>query len=500
MVLQIMKTVRASQNGMEVPMDGNIPEEDDLVADFVLDHFVQDFQREEMVRCRTVLQPNMTLPHPPPPASNSTTMHLEVGGNSAQGMNSGGHILPDQCPPGGNLHHSGGASQPPPGNRNISGMIVYPNGSTSMPSRQVLNMKMMSPSTPPATPPEGSPPHCQIPSSPNTYPSGQGPNNSGAQTPQTLVDSDGQQRHQQPPPPQHMVNEEHQMWHPSAQGPPPHLRFHEQPMDLRPHVTSDCQDGMEGGWIRKYEYHHSHAMQGFPSPQPPMGHHHGQHLGLRMSSRDDRESRDSFDTRDSDSYCPAPRGSGGGSGNLSDDQLIALPVRELNKKLHGLPRELVQKLKQKRRTLKNRGYAQNCRTKRLHQRNQLEEKNRILQKELHRVVQERDSYKSKFEILRRQFHQQNNNNSNQINANNQSGLMHSGPGMSGGGNPSNHPNGPIHANNNASNHNHCNGNNNNSSMNNGGIDTKPIQPLPAVSGGPGRNCPTSPRSPAGHYY
>ncbi|RWS30446.1 transcription factor MafB-like protein [Leptotrombidium deliense] len=73
---------------------------------------------------------------------------------------------------------------------------------------------------------------------------------------------------------------------------------------------------------------------------------------------------------------------------------------ELNKRLHGFPRDEIQRLKQKRRTLKNRGYAQNCRTKRLAQRHELETKNRILQSEnsqlrveVDRVCQERDFYR-----------------------------------------------------------------------------------------------------------
>ena len=46
---------------------------------------------------------------------------------------------------------------------------------------------------------------------------------------------------------------------------------------------------------------------------------------------------------------------------IDDRALIELSVRELNKRLHGKPKDIIQKLKQKRRTLKNRGYAQNCR-------------------------------------------------------------------------------------------------------------------------------------------
>lgn len=87
---------------------------------------------------------------------------------------------------------------------------------------------------------------------------------------------------------------------------------------------------------------------------------------------------------------------------VNDDLLMTLTVRELNKRLHGCPREEVVRLKQKRRTLKNRGYAQNCRSKRLQQRNDLEITNRNLQSELKkihqdlmRISQERDQLKQR---------------------------------------------------------------------------------------------------------
>lgn len=147
---------------------------------------------------------------------------------------------------------------------------------------------------------------------------------------------------------------------------------------------------------------------------------------------------------------------------MNDELLMSLSVRELNKRLHGCPREEVSlfflsraretcdwsvrldsnrfssdlshlkceiakscakvvRLKQKRRTLKNRGYAQNCRSKRLQQRHDLETTNRNLQNELQRMKiemarfqQERDFYKQKYDMLRtRQNHHHGHNNHQQ---------------------------------------------------------------------------------------
>uniref|UniRef100_A0A670I7K0 MAF bZIP transcription factor A n=1 Tax=Podarcis muralis TaxID=64176 RepID=A0A670I7K0_PODMU len=74
---------------------------------------------------------------------------------------------------------------------------------------------------------------------------------------------------------------------------------------------------------------------------------------------------------------------------FSDDQLVSMSVRELNRQLRGFSKEEVIRLKQKRRTLKNRGYAQSCRYKRVEQ----------LKQEVSRLAKERDLYKEKYEKL-----------------------------------------------------------------------------------------------------
>ena len=148
---------------------------------------------------------------------------------------------------------------------------------------------------------------------------------------------------------------------------------------IRPHSVSSSISTLSPRLSHHHSHHHHH-------------HHHSTGRGESTSSNSSNAS----------SY----NGSLSGRDDLiNDDMLMSLTVRELNKRLHGCPREEVVRLKQKRRTLKNRGYAQNCRSKRLQQRHDLEITNRSLHSELKRmqmdlarVSQERDQLKQRLQI------------------------------------------------------------------------------------------------------
>ena len=159
---------------------------------------------------------------------------------------------------------------------------------------------------------------------------------------------------------------------------------------VNPNIVSNSMD-MHSGHPGQHPNQHSHHSQ--------LHNGHSHHSNSQMHHSFHSGSGQVINGHSSD-CSNGYSNSGSKSDILNDDLLISLTVRELNKRLHGFPREEVVRMKQKRRTLKNRGYAQNCRTKRLAQRHELEAKLRIQQNEIARIRVEFDKFRVNFDSLR----------------------------------------------------------------------------------------------------
>jgi len=90
---------------------------------------------------------------------------------------------------------------------------------------------------------------------------------------------------------------------------------------------------------------------------------------------------------------------------LTDDLLVTLSVRELNRriKMSGLSRQEVIKMKQRRRTLKNRGYAAQCRNKRLEQKGDLETDKVVVVTDIRQLSEANNKIREEVTDLRHKF-------------------------------------------------------------------------------------------------
>lgn len=96
--------------------------------------------------------------------------------------------------------------------------------------------------------------------------------------------------------------------------------------------------------------------------------------------------------------------------NFTEEDLANLPIQELNKHLRNLPNDEAQKIRKRRRSLKNRGYATSARQKRTAIKVNLTSHNQRLSAQLRQTkeilsetVKERDCYKNKYEDLKKVY-------------------------------------------------------------------------------------------------
>ncbi|XP_018335251.1 transcription factor MafG [Agrilus planipennis] len=91
--------------------------------------------------------------------------------------------------------------------------------------------------------------------------------------------------------------------------------------------------------------------------------------------------------------------------DISDEELVSIAVRDLNRqlKLRGLSRDEIIRMKQRRRTLKNRGYAASCRIKRIEQKDELESEKSLEWKEIEQIHDEIKRFKEECNSIQIQY-------------------------------------------------------------------------------------------------
>jgi len=120
---------------------------------------------------------------------------------------------------------------------------------------------------------------------------------------------------------------------------------------------------------------------------------------------DDSNFGDNNDTMDSNASSSRQDRTGGASSVISDDDLVTLSVRELNRQLKnsGLTKEEIIRMKQRRRTLKNRGYAASCRNKRLEVKGGLEGERQRVVGDIKRLKDSNQTIRDEVHDLQRKY-------------------------------------------------------------------------------------------------
>jgi len=90
---------------------------------------------------------------------------------------------------------------------------------------------------------------------------------------------------------------------------------------------------------------------------------------------------------------------------VTDEELINIEIKELNKRIkdRGVSKELAIRLKQRRRTLKNRNYATSCREKKDAEIVNLEGKKNQEMDDLRELEQENQKIREKVEAMARKY-------------------------------------------------------------------------------------------------